>query len=948
MQQNYMTIKKYLRNLILYLVKVLHKVDDSLVRNADNPNPKGYSDLLPSKDVDKDGTYSSKILWALRNDGIKNIALTGPYGSGKSSIIRSFESKHKRYKYLNISLASFDVEESDNNENDQDANKSQQFIERSILQQIFYKVPGRSLPDSRFKRIKSLPPRHIIGISALVMVWLLAAFLLFSPKAFSRISWWTSFSELHNDALLYATALVFSVGIFVVIYCAIRLSSRVGFNKVNLKSGEIEVAAKKDESSILNKYLDEILYFFEVKDYNVVIIEDLDRFRKPEIFTKLREINILINNSQQINRRIVFIYALKDDMFLDKSRTKFFDFIIPVIPVVNSSNSGEKFREILGNANLDDALSNDFVNDVALYVDDMRMLKNVVNEYILYKAKLPDSLDQNKLLAMMIYKNLYPADFAALHENEGMVYRIFSKKREYIRKLTSEVDGKITKLRKKVEDLNNMHLRNAEELRSVYAMAVFKKIPGTQYLQLDGTNYTPVDFQAEEIFDKLISNTNLTLRNAQGGRYTISFKDVEEEVDLSKSYIDRKRNIDLKNENGFEKLKTEIENQERQKSTISGWSLQEILSENSVEIFDEKVDQEPLLVYLIRYGYIDETYHRYISYFYEGNITWEDLRFLMSVKNREALDFTHELTKIEGLVQELRLQEFDREEILNHNLIDFLLINRGSYENQLNRVLRRLGNESEKSVTYIDRYIEEGQEQRKFTKSLCHTWPGLWEYIETESDFTIEKKDKYLRLILSCAEIDDVIELNRDGQLANYISEKRDFLLLAQSILGRDIVPVLLKIGIKFKYLDVPSGSENLFDRIYRTRLYEINREMIELVIKAEGKSNNIKNSELDTANYTTVMSSGCKPLVDYIQDNINAYVSDVFLKLDSNTLESEQSVIELLNNLDIPTEIKERIVERQEVSINDITAIDSELWSIVLERSKVSATWNNGVPPLK
>ena len=40
----------------------------------------------------------------------------------------------------------------------------------------------------------------------------------------------------------------------------------------------------------MNSHIDEILYFFEVTKYNVVIIEDLDRFQQTEIFTKLRRV----------------------------------------------------------------------------------------------------------------------------------------------------------------------------------------------------------------------------------------------------------------------------------------------------------------------------------------------------------------------------------------------------------------------------------------------------------------------------------------------------------------------------------------------------------------------------------------------------------------------------------------------------------------------------------
>ena len=103
--------------------------------------------------------------------------------------------------------------------------------------------------------------------------------------------------------------------------------------------------------SILNNHLDEIIYFFEATKYNVVIIEDLDRFEQTEVFTKLREINLLINNSKKIETEVVFIYAIKDDMFLDKDRTKFFDFMIPIIPVINSSNSNEKLLDIVNKNN---------------------------------------------------------------------------------------------------------------------------------------------------------------------------------------------------------------------------------------------------------------------------------------------------------------------------------------------------------------------------------------------------------------------------------------------------------------------------------------------------------------------------------------------------------------------------------------------------------------------
>lgn len=65
-----------------------------------------FIDLAPTDDADVAGVYSDALLYATRNPNVSNIALTGPYGSGKSSIIKSFLKKHKPHA-LQISLASF-------------------------------------------------------------------------------------------------------------------------------------------------------------------------------------------------------------------------------------------------------------------------------------------------------------------------------------------------------------------------------------------------------------------------------------------------------------------------------------------------------------------------------------------------------------------------------------------------------------------------------------------------------------------------------------------------------------------------------------------------------------------------------------------------------------------------------------------------------------------------
>lgn len=120
---------------------------------------------------------------------------------------------------------------------------------------------------------------------------------------------------------------------------------RVSIDKVDVLKGAI--STRPAAPSLLNVYIDEIVYFFEQTQYNVVIFEDLDRHNDGAIFIKLREINQLINNSLPSDKPVRFIYAVRDNLFsTPESRTKFFDFVMPVIPVMDSENAPNIFWQI--------------------------------------------------------------------------------------------------------------------------------------------------------------------------------------------------------------------------------------------------------------------------------------------------------------------------------------------------------------------------------------------------------------------------------------------------------------------------------------------------------------------------------------------------------------------------------------------------------------------------
>ncbi|RZJ80000.1 MAG: hypothetical protein EOO47_09005, partial [Flavobacterium sp.] len=165
-------------------------------------------DLSPIRNADKDRSYSKILKWAIENKSIKNLALSGPYGSGKSSIIQTFQQRHPEYHYLNISLASF--KKSDN--------KSEvELVLLSILQQIFYYVKSKSMPDSRFKRINPLSKGEIASKSIFLSLWGVSLIFVLKKNLFNVLPNFADYID-ENDWIRYAIVSFFIGGSTLILY----------------------------------------------------------------------------------------------------------------------------------------------------------------------------------------------------------------------------------------------------------------------------------------------------------------------------------------------------------------------------------------------------------------------------------------------------------------------------------------------------------------------------------------------------------------------------------------------------------------------------------------------------------------------------------------------------------------------------------------------------------
>ena len=650
--------------------------------------------------------------------------MTGPYGSGKSSILETLiTTLPEERKPLHISLATLRVddaaeeldkssrsskereeesdkssrsskereEESDKSsrsskEREEESDKSSRSskekedaeealnrkIEYSILQQLIYHEEVNIVPNSRFRRILHIPSEKLKQYSFGVIGFILAFFIAFEPswaRIESLYSWlnWGQWNVIPDIlAVIYMLAVV-----GLVVRKLIPNYANSKLYKLNLKEASIEL---NEDTSIFNQHLDEILYFFQATKYDIVIIEDLDRFCTSKIFLKLRELNFLLNESNVIGRHIVFLYAVKDDIFKDEERTKFFDFISIVIPVINSSNSKDKLKKALEDRGFKEGFPDNDLSEIAFFIQDMRILKNIANEFAQYYkllSKKNEHLDKIKLLAMIVYKNYHPQDFALLHRRQGKVYQCLSKKADFIKLALKEVEKKkaeLADLKRRKEE--NAHLQEIE-LRTLLLEKLRRQFPyNLTHISLGGERRTLSEIAADsKLFEELMGQTNVNYK--QHDYYYDYSTDID--TDAPKKEINYDSRLEAIRTTPQQLIDKE-QSLARQEMEIWSYTFQDLLSYLDLQECEEytKIGLSPIMDLFLRLGYLNEEYYDYISYFYEGMITLNDYDLLLSIKRKIVQPPATRIEKIENFYKELQPYMFKHKAILNNDLVDYI------------------------------------------------------------------------------------------------------------------------------------------------------------------------------------------------------------------------------------------------------------------------------------
>lgn len=948
-------MKEKLLDFLLIASKKLEKLHFKF--SEKNPLELDYSSLSPIANGDKEGHYSKALQWALENreeEDIKNIALTGSYGSGKSTILKTYQKNYKgtELKFLKISLATFKEEkpkfDEQGNPIEKDKEELLRLIETSILQQIFYHEEDKNIPDSRFKKIKSYGAKKLFLTSLGILLFIIALLNYFNPYLIQSVFKDNPLSLFTCDTLHYSSISIILIGIFFITYKSIRIISSITINKLKFQNAEIGIGESLNKS-ILNHHLDEILYFFTIRPYNVVIIEDLDRFEETEIFTKLREINLLLNNSEKTKKKnITFIYAVRDDMFSDNERIKFFDFIIPVIPVINSSNSSEILlhKKKKYNYNLTDT----FIEDISFFIDDMRLLHNITNEFYLYKVKQGETpLNQDKLFAIITYKNKYPNDFVSLSKNEGGLYNILNSKSKYVSQEVNRIEEKISILKEEIKNLELLNIKNIKELRQLYIIRVIETLDDFNSFIINNESVTIDDLSKDENFEYLIDNeihykTPVYNRSYYRLDYPVkkaptSFSEIEKLVNPNKSYnINEQEILDIKS-NKSNYLRQEIQELEKQKIITRNLKISKLLQSNKeIDLnISENLDND-FITTLIRNGYISEDYIDYISLFHEGSITRNDHKFIINVRNRQKLEFHYKLSKIDKVISKINPIDFNSEFILNYDLLDFLLKNHRTNKIPLEYIFTKLKDESSTSTLFINNFIERTENLNLFIKTLCNYWIGIWGYYVNDVAYSDQQVNKTLKYIIEYADIESIIKIDKQSNLKNHITKDPEILNITSN--NDKLINIISDLQLKFIDLDFENSPENILDFIYENNHYDFNEKIVREIVKKYGEFEQVS---FDNSNYSSLKNSKSDSLINYIEANINNYIKNIYLNIDTNINEEQKAYLELLNHSDLSLKLKKEVIKKVVTKISEISLIkDDNLLPYTIENNKIEPKWEN------
>ena len=895
--------------------------------------------LTSNKDVEIKPVTLKALEFAIdKNSEVTNVSITGNYGAGKSSVVESFEEKRKNKKFIHISLGQYDeIKSCEKNGLDK---RQINTIEGKIINQLLHQIDPNKIRKSIFKTLDAESHINPLNITLYISLTMLLSLYLFNISSwngliqnFSWLSWTT------KPIISLLVLVILFVLIIYGIYLLLKLQKDFGFiKKLSLKAEKIETDIEifsNDNSKVsyFDRYLDDVLYLFKQSGANVIVFEDIERFNDSRIFEKLKELNIVINRNRKANNKpkLVFFYLVKDDLFESQERTKFFDFIIPVVPVVTASNSHDMLKKLLTEMCEYDSLDKTFLFNISLYLDDMRLINNICNEYLTYKetlSKLP--LEREKIFSMVVYKNIFPKDFSLLQRNQGYLYELLNSKEIALENLREELNNKKNALERKIENAEEEHLNDEVEL-----YGTILKIPsGRKIIKVNGKFEKDFSTRYDYIKELIAGDSEIysfdSYHDAEYNQYKRN-ENIDSLFPSRNTPEFQERLKNTKNKKIIEKLKEEIKKINDELEKLDSYRLSDVYQyatdiDDFKSDFTEEIRKNPqfsIISFLIRNAYIDENYQDYLNHFYENTITVEEKEYLRNVVSGRDGNYDISLTNTNEIVNRLSIKDYRYSYVLNYNLFDYLLNSRKENDNECLAQVFKQGNVLDFLINFyntLDRATSgQGVIYKKetiklfFKKWLEHNVSLFNEYLEIKNGgYAVSNKNSLILSLMNLVDLSDIPEKTK-VLISGYINDNQELLSPNMSYEIQQFTKNLSNIEIKVREYSQHiyeslvdekklTDYKEIMNYIYQNDLYSISENNLKFFIKWN-LGNRYTDDEYNHKNFELINKNiELKSLLDYCldsEDNLLQY-ANVYIKISDGEMYDDSSYIENLLKHDI------------------------------------------------
>lgn len=881
--------------------------------------------------------YEAEFEKALSDPFCRNIALSGPYGAGKSSVMEKVKKQQqgRGEKWITISLATFGETSSAQNSG---STLSQNAVEAEILRQMVHKIGTSMAPKSRFRKLRDRKPATDALIAALVLTFaLLTAYLAnVSSRLFSF-----QFSCLEGFTLVAWLAIA-GVGIYRLVRTS-AISKMI--RRVKIFEAEFEITPL-DSKSPYERCADEIVYLLNASKVNAVVFEDLDRFDSMAIFERMRSLNALSNDSRSSNTKkkkaeaegmeeddqtrekpLRFFFLVRDGLFKNPhDRTKFFDYIIPVVPYIDPNSALDIFRNALDGVAI--TVDEGFLYQLSSYIDDPRIIHDIANEAHHYKKALFETRsftdgDPERLIALLAYKSLFPKDFEYLQVGRGYLHEVLNGKQRLIAKLMGDSKTERSELQDELSGITNQLKVSEDELVCMFGIFQIadEYLNSRRRIQKHFDPHSFLESVRQDKEDSQVLNSILKKLD-ENDQYRTRLSEVRKDANCRSEIIrTRLRELEARSKSLRTMTIRQLINESPDADLLFNFDSKDIKrKEDFKELSMDAVLSSPffpLLRFLVSSGYIDESYRRYTSNFYSDTLCAEDDDFLSTIKQAKQIDLTYQPKAPDEIVRRISQEEFSRPGIRNPWLVSALLSSKDDQKiKEYMSSVKRSG-----SVRYLAEFIASEQ----FTPEIFVWIPDYFNSTVAQllGDEGISADDKRCFCKRCLVNEDGLLLLETENDVfTDYIDLDSRFLEEDPRFGDVEIEKGLRRVGYCAKTIDFQNASSALLNFVYDNHLFMPAPQIVDSYLNLKfGISGSMSLGTL----ITEVLKLPDCPIKDVVSENMEYFVSNVTKESRVPLKEASESVVSVLNEKSIQVETAKAFIEALTgVEIEDVNQVDS------------------------